>query len=137
MKLRTWKEFSKNLWNLLYDKMVYRELEIKGENKGLLEKELCTQIEDFIAETQYKKYVLSCSAILCYKKKEYEQANNWKRSKGFFCSQLIAASYLKCGILKYDQGTSGYLPGSFSHHKSLHMTENYALGPEIVIDFSS
>jgi hypothetical protein len=118
--------------------MVYRALEITNkENKEKIQVELEEKIKEFIEETQEKKYVLSCSAILCYKKKEYEQTNDWKKSKGFFCSQLIAAAYLKCGIMNYNKGSNGYLPGSFGHNKNLHITDNYSLGPEIIIDFSA
>jgi hypothetical protein len=135
-----WKEFTNSLWNLLYDKMVYRELQINGDTtneKELIQAEIEEKTEEFINETQNKKYVLSCSAILCYKKKDYERKNNWKDSKGFFCSQLIAAAYLNCGILQYKKGTSYYLPGSFSHGKKLQLKETYSLGPEVIIDFST
>lgn len=139
--VRSWREFTQFLWNLLYDKMVYRELIVNMEEQQKTKyiEELEENCEYFIKETQRKKYKLSCSAICCASKNDYEKNNEWDKSEGFFCSQLVAAAYLKFNILKYTKGTGNYLPGSFSHGQAidLHLNENFALGPEIIIEFSS
>jgi formate dehydrogenase assembly factor FdhD len=119
--------------------MVYRELIIKMEFKQCkkFENELEIKVDEFIKETQRKKYLISCCAICCSSKAEYERKNEWTKSQGFFCSQLVAAAYLKCGIMTYTKGTGYYLPGAFSQSKNnLELNENFSLGPEIIIDFS-
>ena len=137
---RTWRQFIYNLWNLIYDKMVYRELRINMESKQKTkyEEELQKKCDEFINETQNKKYTLNCCAICYAKKREYERKNEWKQSEGFFCSQLVAAAYLKCDIIRYSHGTAQYLPGNFSHDKTsqLELQDNFSLGPEIILEFS-
>lgn len=137
--LRSWREFTQFLWNLLYDKMVYRELIIKMEDKQKLkfEEELEKNTDDFIKITQKKKYSLSCCSICCGFKKDFEEQNDWIKSDGFFCSQLVAAAYLRCGIMQYTKGTGFYLPGSIGHNKKdFVLNDNFTLGPETIIDFS-
>jgi hypothetical protein len=120
--------------------MVYRELIIKMEDKQKrkFENELQEKCDSFLKETEKKKYELSCCALCCARKREYEKNNDWSKSKGFFCSQLVAAAYLKFNIIKYTKGTGYYLPGSFANDKTmeLNLEENFSLGPEIIIDFS-
>ena len=137
--LRGWREFTQFLWNLLYDKMVYRELVINMDEKQRkkFESVLEANCDEFVKDTQKKKYTISCVAICCGGKKEHEKLNNWKQSEGFFCSQLVAAAYVKCGILEYDSGTGSFLPGAFGHHKNLKLTKNFSLGPEVIIEFST
>lgn len=138
VRLRSWRDFSNNLWNLLYDKMVYRKLNLEllfKENPQFGDEFQAKTIE-FVNDTEKKNYTFSCCALLCGSKEDHEIENRWKDSKGFFCSQLVAAAYLKCGILKYKSGTGSYLPGSFSHSKKLEMHEKISIGPEVIIDFS-
>ncbi len=137
--MRSWREFLVNCWNLYYDKMVYRELIIdaQGEEKEKIQKELQANAELFHKETTRKNYTLNCCNIICTKKKAYEENNEWGKSDGFFCSQLVAAAYLRCGILTYDKGTGFYLPGSFSQsHKNMILQKPYSLGPEVILEFT-
>jgi hypothetical protein len=136
--LRSWREFTSYLWNLLYDKMVYRELIINLEESEKKKFELTIDrlTEDFIHETQKKKYVLHCCNLCCGGKVDNEKKNDWRKSDGFFCSQLVAAAYVKCGIMPYTLGTGYYLPGHFAHEKDLGLNDNFSLSPEIIIEFS-
>ena len=137
--VRRWRDFTDFMWNLLYDKMVYRELIINMEEKQKLkyEEELIENCDLFIKETEKKKYTLSCcGGICCSKKKEFEKNNEWSKSDGFFCSQLVAAAYIKCNILKYYKGTGNFLPGNFAQDQRLELHDNFSLGPEIIVEFS-
>lgn len=139
-KVRNWREFTAYGWNLLYDKMVYRELivDLPSPQKEKYLKEIEDKLSNFIKETEGKKYTLNICSILCGGKiKDYEAKNEWKKSKGFFCSQLLIASYLASGIVPQDKETGSYLPGDFSQKSSLKLKQNLYLGPEVIIDFTS
>ena len=43
--------------------------------------------------------------------KEHEKQGNWKDSEGFFCSSLVAASYMSLGIMPVKYTSGRYLPG--------------------------
>jgi len=119
--------------------MVYREL-IYGSNKedrDPFQEKLKESCDIFIKDTERKKYIFSCCALCFSRKKEYEIKNEWNKSNGFFCSQLVAAAYLYCGILKNNKSSKKYLPGSFSSSSNhLEFDEKFSLGPEILIDFT-
>jgi len=138
--LRTWREFTHFLWNLLYDKMVYRELKVNMEDKQKKKflDEIETNCDLFIKETQRKRYYLNCLNFFCGKKKEYENKNDWAQADGFFCSQLVAAAYLKCNILKNKNGAGAFFPGSFAdiQGNELELYDNFEFGPENIIEFS-
>ena len=68
--------------------------------------------------------------------KSNERHNNWDKSKGFFCSQLVAAAYLNMGILSYEKATANYLPGKFAQTNALPFINGFNLGPEFITDFS-
>ena len=93
-------------------------------------------MDDFLLKTKDKNYALPVSIICCPNKKVFEEKNDWKNSKGFFCSQLVAAAYLNMGILDYDRCSLKYFPGSFSHSANLPLKSEFSLGPEIIVDFS-
>jgi len=98
--------------------------------------ELSNKLEEFLLKTKNAKYRLPLSIICCPGKKSYERFNNWEKSKGFFCSQLVAAAYLNMGILSYEKATANYLPGKFSQENMLPFTDGFNLGPEFIIDLS-
>lgn len=139
-KVRNWREFTAYGWNLLYDKMVYRELiiDLPSPQKEKYLQEIEDKISNFIKETEGKKYTLNICSILCGGKiKGFEAKNEWKQSKGFFCSQLLIASYIASGIVPLDKESGSYLPGDFSQKSSLKLKQNIYLGPEVIIDFTS
>lgn len=84
-----------------------------------------------------KKYALPLSVICCPNKKEFEKKNDWSKSEGFFCSQLVAAAYFKMGIINYDRCSIRYYPGDFSQNSNLDFNPDFSLGPEIIVDFSN
>ena len=138
---RPWKDFLLYLWNLLYEKIVYRELIINIDNESerkqmreIIEK----KAEVFLDKTHGKDYHLSlCSILCCSKEKEYEKENKWEESKGFSCSSLLSGAYLNMGIIQYDKDIDTSLPGDFSKEKNFKMNKPFELGPEIIIDFTT
>ena len=56
-------------------------------------------------------YNLELSELCCSETKSYENSNNWKDSKGFFCSSLVAASFIYTGVLCSTSTVGKYLPG--------------------------
>ena len=63
--------------------------------------------------TEKKDYNLSLSELMCdHKPKPFESEGNWKESKGFFCSSLVAASYMSLGMLPVKFTSGKYLPGN-------------------------
>ena len=71
------------------------------------------------------------------KPKEYELNNDWNKAEGFSCSSLIAAYYIKLGIIKLDKTIHSILPGDFEENKYLNFLPGFSLGPEKIIEFSS
>ena len=140
-KQRPWKDFLLYLWNLLYEKIVYRELVINIDNE--MERKQMREVierkaEGFLKKTHGKDYHLSlCSILCCSKEKEYEKENKWEESKGFSCSSLLSGAYLNMGIIKYDKDIDTSLPGDFSKEKNFKMNKPFELGPEIIIDFTT
>jgi hypothetical protein len=106
------------------------------ENDRYLEEIVKEKLDDFLFETKDKDYKLPLNIICCPSKKDFEEKNNWSNSKGFFCSQLIAAAYFKIGVLKYDKCSLRYFPGDFSQNSSLSFNDGFRFGPEILVDFS-
>lgn len=58
-----------------------------------------------------------------------------KRFKNIFCSELIAESYIRMGLLSENPPSSGYLPTDFSSKKQLAFLKDASLGPEIFMEF--
>ncbi len=136
-KARTWREFSMFGWTLLYEKMTYRELLIKGPNSEELQENVRQKLEEFVRLTEKKKYKLTACGLCCkLNSKEYEKLNKFEQADGFFCSQLVFASYLYAGILHYISDTRAFLPGTFSRDYKLPFNENFGFGPEIILEFS-
>lgn len=138
--LRNWRDFLFYYWVLLYDKIVYRELiyNTSEKEKSVTQDKLKESCDIFVKDTLRKKYRFSCCSLCCAKRKDYESNNEWGKSKGFFCSQLVAAAYSYCGILNINKSSKKYLPGSFSSNSDhLELNEKYSLGPEIIIDFTT
>lgn len=137
-KLQTWKDYLSMLWNLIYEKIVYRELIINSPQKDNIQSEIEKKTETFIQSTNRKKYNLNvCSIICCTKKIDYEKRNQWGQSKGFTCSSLLAAAYINLNVIPYQKDTSSYLPGQFAEKANIAMNEPFAFGPEVIIDFST
>lgn len=137
VKLRPWIEFVVYFWNLLYEKMVYRELIIELPEKEKIQENINKKVLEFVDLTQYKKYRLKgCGLCFAEVMKEYEKKNEWDKSKGFFCSQLVAGAYYMAGIMPYVSDTRAYLPGAFSRDGNLPLEKGFRLGPEYILEFS-
>lgn len=136
-KLRHWAEFTGLLWNLVHEKIVYRELIINSLNKDKIQRLLETKAEEFISKTNMKKYDISICTIICGgKKRKHEEMNEWNKSKGFSCSSLVSAAYLYMGVIPYIKETRTVIPGQFSTKVKMKFNQPFELGPEVVLDFS-
>ena len=157
VKLRNWNMFRTFSWNLLYEKMVLRELIIdetiiksSETNKKLLSnstkkysmsvlttnfyEDLNKKLLDYIKATQGLKYSLrGCN--LCWG----ETAGNEKINKKttYFCSSLVARAYKELGIIPSNIKVGSFFPGTFSKYSEIAFNKGYKLGPEYVIDFTS
>ena len=93
------------------------------------------KVDSFVQKANGKKYFFSVWNYLCkgyYKKKK---TNNLK-SKGYFCSELIAAVYNYCEIISNKMNITNYLPSSFAENGDAEFNEGFSLGPEYIIIFS-
>ena len=140
VKLRPWREFIMYKWDLLYEKMVFRKLILDKliiENKNEFYEELNKNVNEFIESTKGKQYSLKEIQICCHgKMKEHQRQNKWDKQHGFFCSQLVAAAYHKCGLISDDINAGHYLPGTFSRYSDMKLEKGCSLSPEYIIDFS-
>ena len=137
--LRPWKVFVENIWNLLYDKMAYRELMIDPDNisnKTIIREKIQKLCEEFLNFTQNKKYYISFKRILCGSKKKDKKDTDWENKKGFTCSALVISSYIKMGIVPYLKNVDEILPGYFSQDSNIIFNKDFSLSPEYIIDFN-
>lgn len=122
----TWTYFMENDWNLLYDKMYYRKLEwdIPPKNKDAL--------ENFVASAIGKKYSLNPAKFFRQASKYQDDAAD---DKTFFCSELVAASYKRLGILPKNKSSASYFPADFSMKSELKLLNGAKFNHEQVIHF--
>ena len=119
--------------------MIYRELLFNSndEEKILkIKKNISENLDDFLIKTKDMNYALPLTSMCFPGKKNFEKENKWSDSKGFFCSQLVAAAYLNMGIINYEKSTLRYFPGNFSQSSEMTLNDDFFLGPEIIIDFT-
>ena len=136
-----WGSFISSLNHLAFFKVVYRRLNIEEKNynkKDEIQDRIEKETELFLEQVKDKKYYLSICDILCKgKPKNYELNNEWEKAEGFSCSSLIAAYYIKLGIIKLDKTIHSILPGDFEENKKLCFLPGFSLGPEKIIEFCS
>ena len=137
----SWKHFIHFLFNLVYYKITYRKLNYENndiQKKIQNQKDLQDKCKSFLDEIQGKDYYLSIPNFICCKKPEnYEFKNDWNKAKGFCCSALAAAFYIKIGVVKLEKSVHSTRPGDFEQDKNRLTFENgYSLGPEKIIEFS-
>lgn len=140
--LLSWQSFVFSLFNLVYDKIVYRRLlyDTSDQKKA---KEIQSNIEkkasEFIEETKKKDYAFSVCSVICWgEPRDFEKKNEWKKCKGFSCSSLLTGAYYKMGVLEITKDTRSVLPGHFAQkdNKTLTFAPGFSLGPEEIIEFS-
>ena len=138
-----WDIFKYNLIPLLYEKIVYRKLNIY-ESNYLIEKNIRDEINkkanEFINLTKKKEYYLSLKSLVCCcgkKPYDYEKKFEWDKSEGYSCSSLLTAAYYHLGIIKMKKGVHSILPGDFGQLKNIfEFNEKFSLGPEKLIEFT-
>jgi hypothetical protein len=118
--------------------MVYRRLTIDDEdNEEEIQSSIQKNCEEFVKVTQGKKYSINFCSVCCkVQPTQKEKDQKWHEIKSFFCSQLLAGAYLKCGITSFEYKTTSYLPGAFSVNKQLNFNKPFSLSPEYIIEFS-
>mmetsp|Transcript_1878 Transcript_1878/g.4045 ORF Transcript_1878/g.4045 Transcript_1878/m.4045 type:complete len:360 (-) Transcript_1878:301-1380(-) len=114
--------FLANEWQRLYDKISYRPL-------------ICPRPQSFFDNFKYyakkwmgKPYRLSMQQIM-------NTNPHTEEYTGFFCSQLVAAMYMKLGLLSESVPAADYWPRSFSDKKLTHMGAQVRLGQEMPVVF--
>ena len=131
----SWIHFKMLYFNLVYEKIAFRELiyENKNEEKIIEEKS-----KKFLKEIEGKNYYLSISRFLCCQKPDdYEYEKKFEESKGFCCSALVAALYIKIGVAKLQKSVHSVKPGDFEQRRNrIYFEKGYSLGPEKILEFS-
>ena len=131
----SWIHFKMLFFNLVYDKIAYRELIIENKNEEKIIEEKC---KNFFKEIEGKKYYLSISKFSCCQKPDkYEYEKKFEESKGFCCSALVAALYIKIGIAKLIKSVHSIKPGDFEQRRNkIYFEKGYFLGAEKILEFS-
>ena len=136
-----WGGFLAYFNNLFFDKIVYRRLNIEEKNykkKMEIQDRIEKETEEFLEQVKDKNYYLSiCNILFKGNPKDYELNNEWDKADGFSCSSLIAAYYIKLGIMTFNKTVHSVLPGDFEQNKHLCFKPGFSLGPEKIIEFSS
>lgn len=136
-----WGGFLAYFNNLFFDKIVYRRLNIEEKNykkKMEIQDRIEKETEEFLEQVKDKNYYLSiCNILFKGNPKDYELNNEWDKADGFSCSSLIAAYYIKLGIMTFNKTVHSVLPGDFEQNKHLCFKPGFSFGPEKIIEFSS
>lgn len=138
VKLRHWREFTCYFWNLLYEKIVYRELIISSyEEHESIKTNIQNNLLEYIEKTQGKTYRLKgCGICYATSNQGFERVNDWQKEKGFFCSQLVAGAFYSCKVMPYVVDSRRFLPGAFSKDGDMPFEKGFELGIEQIIDFT-
>ncbi|CAD8157666.1 unnamed protein product [Paramecium octaurelia] len=121
-----WKHMAGKQWYELYNKVVYRQLEIQRTTDFLL------KMEQFTKENLGKAYSLTVKKILTDKSVMITSSEK----NTYFCSQLVAQAYKKTGILQTELSATQFWPGSFSNEKQDLELTNAKLSDEYLIGFN-
>ena len=111
----SWNSFKQLFFNLVYYKIAYRKLNYENNDKEKqleIQKKFEESCKFYIDDLKGKDYYLSLSKILCCKSPfSYEYKNNFNNAKGFCCSALVAAIYLKLEVVKLEKSVHSTRPG--------------------------
>lgn len=136
-----WGSFKSSMNNLSFKRVCYRRLNIEEKNykeRIKIQEKIENVTEQFMSEVNEKKYYLSfCNILFKAKPKKYEITGEWEKAEGYSCSSLVAALYIKLGIIKLKNSVHSIKPGDFEQNKNLYFLPGFSLGPEKIIDFSS
>jgi len=93
--------------------------------------ELIDRTREFIQEVRGKPYEISSLELL----KAFFGANTKVDSQSYFCSELVAAFYMRVGIITTKLLSDNYLPSNFSTESDgdLPLMPGATLGSEVVI----
>ena len=140
-KSHYWGLFKSSNNHLNFKRICYRRLNIEEKNnakKLKIQENIDNITEQFMNDMYDKKYYLSfCNLLFKGNPKQYEINGEWEKAEGFSCSSLIAALYIKLGIMKLNNTIHSIKPGDFEQNKNLCFLPGFSLGPEKIIDFSS
>ena len=136
-----WGSFKSTFNHVFFHKVVYRRLNIeeKDYNKKMeIQERIEKETEEFLEKIKDKRYYLSiCDILFKRRPRNYELKNEWEKAEGFSCSSLIAAYYIKLGIIKIKNTVHSVLPGDFEENKNICFQPGFSLGPEKIIEFST
>ena len=111
-----WNIFKILFFNLVYEKIAFRQLIYENKNEEQIIEEKC---KNFFKLIEGKNYYLSISTFLCCQKPDtYEFEKKFEESKGFSCSALAAALYIKIGLTKLQKSIHSIKPGDFEQRKN-------------------
>lgn len=124
--ITSWTDFMYYDWHLLYDKIYYRKLlyDIPPKAKR--------SVENFVASAIGKKYSLAPSKFFRKKSLYHEKVED---DQTFFCSELVAASYKRLGLIQKDVPSSSFFPADFSMSTKLELLKGARLRHEQVVNF--
>lgn len=97
----------KNKWQNLYQKLVFRHLDLPRTD------EIIEKLEKFVKIVIGKKYKVSAGKLLQRKSIIKNVSPENYNNKTFFCSELVASAYKALRLLSSDKASSQYWPGLF------------------------
>ncbi len=119
-------DFKYNGWWKTYSAIVARRLHAD------LSPEQQRGFETFITTVVGRKYGFWNPAAL-YRKKSLLSVDDPDRS--FFCSELVAAAFKQVGLLRQNQASCTYFPGSFSEYSGMQLLQGAFFGKEVEVIF--
>ena len=135
-----WGNFRASMNNLVFEKICYRRLNIEEkdyEKKTVIQESIENMTEEFMNKMTDKKYYVSfCNILFKGQPKDYEIKGEWEKCDGYSCSSLVAALYIKLGIIKLKNTIHSIKPGDFEQNKNICFLPGFSLGPEKIIQFS-
>jgi len=140
-KAHYWGSFKLPQNNLMFKRVCYRRLNIEEKNlakKWQIQENIELVTEQFMNDMTDKKYYISFCDILFKGKPSKKEINGeWDKISGYSCSSLVAALYIKLGIIKLNKTIHSIKPGDFEQNKYINFLPGFSLGPEKLIYFSN
>jgi len=113
-------------WHLASAVVVVRQLKNVRRTDSFL-----TALDSFVSDVDGLPYAITLGKLL--------RREPGASTENFFCSELVAAAYMRVGLLDGErQSATAFYPSDFNEHNSarlLKLQHGAALGPELRVDF--
>lgn len=108
-----------------------------ADDKLRLQEDISSQLERFVSEVEGKPYSFDCCRYIFKGNNEEDMISEKINSdcQTFFCSQLVAAAFIRLKIIDSRYSSYSYLPGHFENNGLFDSASLYRFSTEKLILF--